>query len=196
MLRYGSYFDFPGATYSVMDFDYDKDPPRLALMERLYNVQNPDLRKFKAAGGKLISFHGWNDNNIPGGAMVDYYEMATRAMGGEKATQEFYRLFMLPAVNHCQYGMGGGEVDWITALENWVEKGIAPDAVLAHHMVSEPYPLIPGEAWAQMARHPLRQGSFDRVRPVYAFPDVARYLGKGDPTQASSWAKAKRSNAQ
>ena len=192
MLRYGSFFDFPGTTYSVMDFDYDRDPPRLALMERIYNVQNPDLRKFKAAGGKLISYHGWNDNNIPGGAMVDYYETATRTMGGEKATQEFYRLFMLPSVNHCQYGLGGGEVDWITTLENWVEHGIAPDRVTAHHMLTEPYPLIPGEPWAQMARHPLPPDAFDRTRPVFAYPDVARYSGKGDANQATTWGKAPR----
>ncbi len=192
LMRNGAFFDFPGANYSVMDFDYDRDPPRLAVMERLYSVLNPDLRKFKAAGGKLISFHGWNDNNIPGGAMVDYYDTAMRTMGGERATQDFYRLFMLPSVNHCQYGLGGGEVDWITALENWVEKGLAPDAVMAHHMLTEPYPLIPGEPWAQMARHPLPPGSFDRVRPVFAYPDVAGYSGKGDPNQPTSWAKAKR----
>ena len=195
MLRYGSFFDFPGATYSVMDFDYDKDPPRLALMERLYGVRNPDLRRFKAAGGKLISFHGWNDNNIPGGAMVDYYDTAMRTMGGEKATQDFYRLFMLPSVNHCQYGAGGGEVDWITALENWVEKGIAPDQVIAHRMVVEPYPLIPGERWAQMARHPLAPGSFNRTRPVYAYPDIARWSGKGNPDEATTWIKAPRAQA-
>jgi len=193
MLRYASYFDFPGPTYSVMDFDYDEDPPRLAVMERLYNVQNPDLRKFKAAGGKLISYHGWNDNNIPAGAMVDYYETVTRTMGGENPTREFYRLFMLPSVNHCQYGRGGGEVDWISVLEDWVEHGIAPDHVLAHHMLTEPYPPIPGEIWAQMARHPLPQGSFDRVRPVFAFPDVAVYSGKGDVALPSSWVKARRS---
>jgi feruloyl esterase len=192
MLRYGSFYDFPGATYSVMDFDYDRDPPRLALMERLYNVQNPDLRKFKAAGGRMISFIGWNDNNIPGGAMVDYYDTVLRTMGGEQPTQDFYRLFMMPAVNHCQYGAGGGEADWITALENWVEKGIAPDRVIAHHMRTEPYPLIPGEAWAQMARHPLPPDSFDRTRPLFPYPDVARWSGKGDPDDAANWVKTAR----
>ncbi len=192
MLRYGSFFDFPGAAYSSLDFDYDRDPPRLAMMERLYNVTNPDLRKFRAAGGKMISYTGWNDNNIPAGALVDYYQTVTRTMGGEAQTKDFYRLFMLPAVNHCQYGLGGGEADWITALENWVEKGIAPDAVIAHHMKQEPYPPIPGTFFSQMARHPLDPASFDRTRPVYAYPDVARYPGKGDPAQAESWTKAAR----
>lgn len=192
MLRYASFFDYQGPGYSLLDFDYDRDPPRLATMERLYNVQNPDLRKFKAAGGKLIAFHGWNDNNIPGEALIDYYETATRTMGGEGPTKEFFRLFMLPSVNHCQYGAGGGEVDWITVLENWVEEGLAPDVVIAHRMRQEPYPLIPGTRWAQMARHPLAAGSYDQTRPVYAYPDVARWSGKGDASSASSWVKASR----
>ena len=192
VMRYAAYFDFPGAKYSIMDFDYDRDPPRLEMMNRLYNVLNPDLRKLKAAGGKLISFHGWNDNNIPGGASVDYYEAVMRSMGGESATRAFYRLFMLPSVGHCQYGAGGGEVDWISALENWVEHGTAPDSVLAYHMRQEPYRLIPGEPWAEMARHPLDPATYDRDRPVYAYPDVARWSGKGNPDQASSWIKAPR----
>ena len=192
MLRYASFFDFQGPGYSILDFDYDRDPARLATMERLYNVQNPDLRKFKAAGGKLLAFHGWNDNNIPAEALIDYYETTTRTMGGEAPTREFFRLFVLPSVNHCQYGAGGGEVDWITALENWVEKGQAPDAVTAHRMRQEPYPLIPGTRYAQMARHPLPPDSFDQTRPVYAYPDVARWSGKGAASAASSWVKAPR----
>jgi feruloyl esterase len=193
MIRYGSFFDQPAP--GVMEFDYDRDPQRLAMMERLYNAQNPDLRKFKAAGGKMISFHGWNDNNIPAGASIDYYETTTRTMGGEAATRDFYRLFVLPSVDHCQYGLGGGEVDWITALENWVEKGEAPDQVIAHHMIKEPYDLIPGDIWAQMARHPLDPSTFDRTRPVYPFPDVARWSGKGDPDKAENWVKAARPKA-
>ena len=183
----------PGATSG--SFDYDRDPQRLALTERIYNAQDPDLRKFKANGGKLILYHGWADNNIPAEASVDYYETATKTMGGEAATKDFFRLFLLPDVGHCRYGIGGGEVDWITALENWVEKGQAPDQVIAHHMLVEPYPVLkgaalPGDAegsYTQMARHPLDPASYDRARPVYPYPDVAKYAGKGDPKQPSSW---------
>ena len=193
VMSYRSFFYPPGPSYSLFDFDYDRDPPRLALTESIYNAQNPDLRKFKNAGGKLILYTGWHDNNIPPEAAVDYYETATRTMGGAAATMDFFRLFLLPGVNHCQYGAGGGEVDWLTALETWVEKGQAPDQVIAYHMIEEPYPsaqLATGERATRWARHPLDPAAYDRTRPVYAYPDVAHYSGNGDPAKPSSWTKA------
>jgi feruloyl esterase len=101
-------------------------------------------------------------------------------------------------MDHCRFGIGGGEVDWITPLENWVEKGQAPEEVTAYHMVKEPYPSIErpvnevAERLMLMARHPLPAGSYDRAHPVYPYPDWPRYSGKGDPNLPSSWEKAPR----
>jgi feruloyl esterase len=193
---YRSFYYPPGPSYSLFDFDYDRDPQRLALTESIYNAQNPDVRKFKAAGGKLILYTGWNDNNIPPEAAIDYYETATRTMGGSAATTDFFRLFLLPAVNHCQYGAGGGEADWLAALERWVERGEAPDQIIVHHMREEPYPSIdrPGRDGraTRFPRYPLDSQSYDRTRPVYPYPDVARWSGRGDAAQASTWQKARR----
>jgi len=81
-------FFYPvGPTYDIRQFDYDHDPQRLAMTEYIYDAQNPDLRHFRAAGGKLILYHGWDDNEIPPRTTVDYYESATRLLGGEKATK-------------------------------------------------------------------------------------------------------------
>jgi feruloyl esterase len=186
-----------GPQYRTGDFDFDRHPQRLDLSGTLYNPVNPDLSRFRKAGGKLILFTGWHDNNIPPEASVDYYEAAVRANGGEAATQEFFRFFMPPAVNHCRGGDGGGEIDWISALENWVEKGVAPDGLLAYHL-SQPYPTAPraledyGANYMKLGRHPLQPGSFDRVRPVYPYPASTRYSGKGDPAAAQSWVRAPR----
>ncbi|WP_394762673.1 tannase/feruloyl esterase family alpha/beta hydrolase [Phenylobacterium sp.] len=173
IMTYGAYFYSPGATYSERDFDYDRDPPRLAVTEALYNAQNPDLRAFKAAGGKLILFHGWNDNQIPVGASIDYYETATRAAGGPEATRSFFRMFLLPGVGHCRGGPGGSEVDWISALEAWVEKGKAPDQVVTNRMKVDPNATVeiaPGETLILFPRHPLDPSSVisSRVLPAYA----------------------------
>ena len=146
------------------------------MIESLYNAQNPDLRAFKEAGGKLILYHGWNDNQIPPGASVDYYETATRTMGGPAATRDFFRMFLLPGVGHCRGGPGGGEVDWISAIENWVEKGKAPDQIVAYRMKVEPYPAIQlpsGESVMAFPRHPLAPTDYERSRVVYAYPKVA-----------------------
>jgi feruloyl esterase len=165
-------------------FDFDKDPPRRGLTETLYNAQNPDLRKLKKAGAKLILYHGWDDDQIPPGASVDYYETATRTMGGPEATRDFFRFFTPPGMLHCAGGPGGGEMDLIGAIENWVEKGEAPDQMTVYRLVNDrggPRPI-----------HPLDPSRYDRSRPVYAYPDVARYKGRGDPNRAENWEKAPR----
>ena len=143
---------------------------------------NPDLRRFRDSGGKIITWHGWDDAETAPGASVDYHELMARTMGGAAEAQKFSRLFMLPGTAHCRRGPGGDSVDWISAIENWVERGQAPDEVLAHHLVKEQnYLGLP------RPRYPLPAGSFDRTRPVYPFPAVARYRGEGDPNEASNW---------
>ena len=181
-------FFYPaGPAYDISKFDYDHDPQRLAMSEYIYDAQNPDLRPFRAAGGKLILYHGWDDNEIPPRTTVDYYETATRVLGGEKSTQAFFRNFMIPGMNHCRRGPGGDSVDWITYLERWVEEDQAPDAVTVYHLRSEQnYSGLP------RLRFPVDSALYDRTRPVYAFPDVAKWSGKGDPDTASSWIKAPR----
>ncbi len=195
MMTYAGYFYSPGPAYRETDFDYDRDPQRLGVMEWLYSAQNPDLRAFKAAGGKLLLFHGWDDNQIPAEATVDYYETATRTVGGTDATRSFFRLFMFPGMGHCRGGPGGGDFDWLTALENWVEKGVAPEQVIAFRPKAETYPMVTnsaGETYVQLPRYPLPADSYDRTRPVFAYPDIATWNGKGDPSNAENWIKARR----
>lgn len=186
-----------GPTFKASDFDYDKDPARLDLVGTIYNPVNPDLSRFSDAGGKLILFHGWNDNNIPVEASIDYWDDAVRANGGEASTRQFFRFFAPPGVNHCRGGDGGGEIDWITAIENWVERGIAPDQVIAHRM-TKPYVSVPrvmedyGATYSKFGRHPLKPEEYDRARPVFTWPTAARYSGKGDPAKPENWVRQKR----
>ena len=143
---------------------------------------NPDLRRFRDAGGKIITWHGWDDAETAPGASADYHELMAGALGGEAEAQKFSRLFMLPGTAHCRRGPGGDSVDWISAIEGWVEQGKAPDQVIAHHLVTEQnYLGLPRK------RYPLPAGSYDRTRPVYPYPLIARYTGTGDPSQAANW---------
>ncbi|MEO5640786.1 MAG: tannase/feruloyl esterase family alpha/beta hydrolase, partial [Sphingomicrobium sp.] len=185
-----------GPAYRISDFDYDRDPPRLALAGQLYNPSNPDLSAFHDAGGKLILFHGMNDNNIPVEQSIGYYRKAVAANGGATRTSSFFRLFTPAGMNHCRDGDGGGDFDWLSALENWVERGQAPQQVIAYHL-TKPYPSAPrsledyGAPYARMSRHPIDAASFDRARPVYPWPIAARYAGKGDPALPTSWRPAR-----
>ena len=173
-------------------YDYDQDPKRGnifwggSVLQWMRYAGNPDLRRFRDHGGKMIMYHGWDDNEVSPGASVDYYQLTSQTMGGEAPTQAFFRLFMIPGMSHCRRGPGGDAFDSLTALENWVEKAQPPAQVITHHLIKEQnYLGLP------RPRYPLAPGTYDRTRPVYPFPDYAVYSGTGDPALASSW-KAKR----
>ena len=191
-LRYLSFHDDLPADYSPMAFDWDRDTPRLAMQETLYNAQNPDLRAFEARGGKLILYHGWDDLEIPPYLTLDYYDVVTRAMGGSDATRAFFRLFMVPGMAHCRRGPGADAIDYLSALENWVEKGEAPDRLLARHLVKEQsYLGLPP------LRFPLDRATYDWTRPVAPYPAVARWSGRGDWRDAATWrVDQKRSSSE
>lgn len=92
------------------------------------NAGSPDLSAFKARGGKLIGYHGWNDPAIPPGFSLQYRAQVQAKMG---PSADFYRLFMVPGMLHCAGGPAPTRVDWIALLENWVERGDAPATATA-----------------------------------------------------------------
>ncbi|MDX2221363.1 MAG: tannase/feruloyl esterase family alpha/beta hydrolase, partial [Rhodospirillaceae bacterium] len=102
--RYLGFHPDPGPNWQPTDFDFDRDYKRRGMMEGIYSGSNPDLRKFKAAGGKIISYQGWADQSVVPLNVIDYYELVERTMGGRAQTQDFFRLFMVPGMNHCRGG--------------------------------------------------------------------------------------------
>ncbi|MEO8453423.1 MAG: tannase/feruloyl esterase family alpha/beta hydrolase, partial [Gemmatimonadota bacterium] len=120
--RYQAFMPDPGASWKLADFDFDRDYKRFGLMESLLSNQNPDLRKFKGAGGKLIVYGGWNDPDATPLGTIDYYETAVNTMGGRAATEQFFRFFLVPGMGHCGSGDGPFSVDYLRYLEAWVEQ--------------------------------------------------------------------------
>jgi feruloyl esterase len=170
-LRYMAFQDDPGERYRAADFDFDKDPQRLAFMAGIYNAMDPDLSRFKARGGKLLMYHGMADPIVTPQNTLDYYAAAAKAAGGSIA--DHLRLFMIPGMDHCglptQAGPGITEAgfDPLTALEKWVEEGAAPDSLLATKMDKEGKTL-----W---------------TRPLCAYPKTAVYRGTGDRKDAANY---------
>ncbi len=127
-------------------------------------------------------YHGWDDMEIPPGLSVDYYETVTRTMGGPQATQDFFRLFMIPGMAHCRRGPGADGFDPVETLEAWVEKGAAPAMLMTHKMVQDqPYAGIP------RLRFPLKREDYTWTRPAFAYPDLAAFSGRGDWPDAKNW---------
>ena len=147
-------------------FDFDHEPATFARSRRIYDALSVDLRALKNRGSKILLWHGWADGAIMATSSIGYYEGVMRFMGGRKATENFFRLFLIPGVHHGGGGPGFTEFDSFTALENWVERGIAPDKLIASRMSA---------------------GAVERSRPVYPYPVQARYLGTGDPRRSESF---------
>lgn len=87
-------------------------------------------------------------------------------------TRAFFRLYMIPGMAHCGGGPGLNEVEALVPLEQWVERGVAPESL---------------KVWRN------DHGATRTTRPVCAYPDVVHYDGKGDPGDLSSFACAPES---
>ena len=107
------------------------------------NSTNPDLSRFQARGGKLIVYHGWNDAAISPLNSIHYYNSVVRKMGAS-TVGGFVRLYLVPGMEHCTGGIGPNafgqlgiagagprEYEMFNALEDWVERDVAPGALLA-----------------------------------------------------------------
>lgn len=127
-----------GPGWEAKDFDFDRDPDRLREYEILYSASNPDLRAYRDAGGKLLIYHGWADARVAPLNSVDYYTAVTRAMGGPRETRGFAQLVMVPGMEHCWGGDGPFAIDYIGAMEAWVERGQSPDRLRAAHRAPDP----------------------------------------------------------
>jgi feruloyl esterase len=155
-------------------FNYDRDfPIALAKVGHSLDAIDPDLEPLERHGAKLIVYHGWSDASIPPMNSVDYYESVVSHLGGRvnrdaalEKTQTFFRLFMVPGMNHCSGGPGTDNFDMLTALENWVEHGVAPARIVAAHLTS---------------------GKADRTRPLCPYPQVAVYTGSGSTDEAANF---------
>jgi feruloyl esterase len=153
---------FQDPQWDFRTFRFDEDVPRTWQAEGgILNALDTNLKPFFECGGKLIQYHGWSDPQIPPGFSVDYYRSVVKALG-ERTVRQSYRLFMVPGMAHCGGGEGTSTFDMLSTLEDWVERGKAPDQVVAS------------------------RGS--RTRPLCPFPQTASYKGAGSIEEAASFA--------
>src|SRR5215469_1517743 len=151
---------------SALSFDFDRDPTTLERARRIYDATSVDLRAFKERGGKMLMWHGWADGSIMATSSIGYYEAVMKFMAGRRQTEDFFRLFLVPGVHHGGGGPGLTDFDALTALENWVEKGAAPEKLIACRSANS---------------------VVERCRPAFPYPFLAHYSGNGEPKQADSF---------
>jgi feruloyl esterase len=154
----------PKPDYDYKTFNYDRDIPLLDNWSKQADAKDPDLSKFRKRGGKVLMTYGWADTILQPMMGVNYYEQAVAKNGPQ--TPEFFRLFMVPGMAHCSGGIGPDRHDAVTAVINWVEKGKAPDSMIASRVVNN---------------------QVVRTRPLCPYPQVARYSGQGSIDDAANF---------
>lgn len=132
VFRYQSFMPAPGAAFVPDETKLGEYIRRSGGSDAILAATNPDLRRFRDNGGKLLSYMGWADAIGGIRETIDYHAAVERLIGRD-AAPNFYRLFMVPGMNHCGGGDGATMIDWLAALDAWVDGGKAPDALSGYH---------------------------------------------------------------
>jgi feruloyl esterase len=158
--------DDPKWDYRTSPVDFDR---HVALADKSdiarVSAANPDVSEYVRRGGKLILSGGWNNALVPAGAVLDYYKSVEARIGIED-TRQGVRLYMVPGMIECNGGPGTDTFDMLGVMRRWVERGEAPNEVIA-------------------AR--VEHGKVVRTRPLCPYPQVATYRGRGSTDDARNF---------
>lgn len=176
------YWVFENPDWSWWTFDFDRDLATAdAKVGRVVDQTSVDLSAFRRRGGKAIVYQGWADPVVSALDVIGYYERLRAREGSQGATDEYFRLFMVPGMTHCARGPGAtafgnqgaespicdAQHDLVEALDRWVEQGVAPERIIASR---------------------LDGSRVTRTRPLCAYPRRAVYVGTGSTDDASKFA--------
>jgi hypothetical protein len=153
----GIFGPYPTAT----EIDVDKEA--LHASDPLVEPASTNLSTFSEKG-KILFFHGDSDPWFSPLDTLGYYQSLAATNGGADKVAEWSRIFLVPGMRHCQGGPALDQFDMLGAVVNWVEKGSAPEKVIATGQA------FPG-----------------RSRPLCAYPKHAQYSGHGDTNDARNF---------
>jgi feruloyl esterase len=157
----------------MMNFNFDADAPRIFQTSGIYipssmefmTAAATDLSAFRRRGGKLVLYHGGSDPVFSVNDTINWYTGVVRDTPGQ--VDEFARLFVIPGMNHCAGGPATDMIDVLTPLVNWVERGVAPEAIIGTANNNSPWP--------------------GRTRPLCPYPQIAVYKGTGSIDEAANF---------
>lgn len=176
------YLVFQDPTFDAFSFGLSNtgviDQASLTVYDQMTSAGNADdaeaLRAYLSRGKKLLIYHGFSDGGLSPFPMIQFYKnLADMTPGHYDALQRNARLFMVPGMHHCAGGPGPNVFDMLTPLQAWVENDVAPNGIIATHLVGN-----------------NRANPVDRTMPLCMFPQQARYSGHGNVNDAANWSCA------
>jgi feruloyl esterase len=173
-MNYFFYKTDPPPGYSWLKFDIDDVTAGLGdFVSSIIDAKDPNLTPFLVKnGGKLIMYHGWGDALVPPEPTLDYYkDVVTTTFGNNlEAARKDIRLFMVPGMDHCKGGPGPNSWDKLAPVVDWVEKGKAPDFLVATHSTA---------------------AKVDNERRICPYPQRAVYTGPvGTQNDRANWVQS------
>lgn len=174
----------PALIQSLLSYNFDTDAAKIFATDAVFKESSVDfmtppkaseLHAFKQRGGKLMVYHGTSDPVFSVNDSISWYEALSKNHAGK--AQDFARLYTIPGQNHCQGGPSTDQFDMLSSLVNWVEKGQAPDRVLATARLGRNAD-VP-TSWQTNGK--------PRSRPLCPYPLESRYLGAGDVNDAANF---------
>jgi feruloyl esterase len=158
-------------TYGDSAWDYTRTSPAAVAADArrrtapFLDAVDPDLSRFAARKGKLLLYHGWADPALNPLGTIEYYD---QVLARDPGARDYARLFMMPGVLHCGGGAGPDQAPWLRTVVDWVERGRAPERVVAAKRDSA--------------------GKVLRSRPLCPYPQRAAHAGDGSTDDERSYA--------
>ena len=135
---------------------WDQNQSALYALAALNDATQTDIRPFIKAGGKLIVWHGGSDAALSVNSTIEYMTNMEKSVGAENAAAST-RFYVAPGVDHCEGGAGADKTDLLTALDQWVAKGVAPATLTAQKIDAN--------------------GAVILTLPLCQYPQYPRYIG-------------------
>ena len=148
-----------------------------SLMTPPQESKPSNMGALRARGAKMVLYHGVSDAIFSAEDTRQWMERLKQE--NVNPGEDFARYFPVPGMNHCSAGMSTDQFDLLTPLVQWVEQGIAPQAVVANARGA-------GNAGGVNTELPANW-SATRTRPLCAYPTVATYNGSGSLEDAKNF---------
>lgn len=182
---------FRGAIYNNSEWnstDFTAEDMDFALKVNpgSVNTGGSDLSAFYSRGGKIIAYHGRNDNSVTSRNSENYFNLVQRTLNLTLTQMHtFYRLFFIPGMHHCIGGPGAWDIgqngpvpvgmltketNALMSLVGWVEEDEVPDRLVGAKYMDDDHTL-----------------SVEAQRAHCVYPNISVWNRTGNTKVASSW---------